>query len=84
LWRSLTQRARPSRLPLDTSRDDVRADVKVCRLARRTPGRGVQVMGDQMDFLVGTGSCETSDLRIRIEIPKRNGLGGLFVPAEQE
>ena len=49
--------------PFDTSKDDVRADVEVCRPAQRTDGaRGVQItrgnvlMGDQMDFLVGTAS----------------------------
>ena len=60
---------RPPSLPthlvasLDTSKDDVRADVAVCRRAQRTDGgRGVQItranvlMGDQMDFLIGTAS----------------------------
>jgi cyclic beta-1,2-glucan synthetase len=45
----------------DTSKDDVRADVEVCRRAQRTDGarrvkitRGNVLMGDQLDFLVGT------------------------------
>ena len=48
--------------PFDTSKKNVRADVEVCRPAQRTDGaRGVQItrgmclIGDQMDFLVGTG-----------------------------
>jgi len=42
--------------PFDTGKDDVRADGKVTDGARRVQiTQGNVVMGDQMDFLVGTG-----------------------------
>jgi hypothetical protein len=47
--------------PFDTSKENLRPDVAVCRPAQRTDGaRGVQIaqgnvlIGDQMDSLVGT------------------------------